>query len=408
MALEETFIPEDYTNNNSQLVQARVPLEEAQHAFNSYDANGRVPIVIIPARLNRIQNQLVGLGLALLLVGIFGGAIAPTLALPLTAIGLIGGLTLLILGVYRAFIVRIPEGVMALLSRGGRYIKTVSSGTHILAPWVVVSHLVTRREIPFDVPAVALPTSDDVRATVDFIITFRINQPYEFVYNISADDFDHVLLAICQERLRAVVREITSLEVTDLVRRDFQDLRERLDQDVAPYGVQVQRVAVTFAQPPEDFLASQEARQLASLRREEQEQRQSLALRTLEDNEDLALRRLRAEVARDKESLQILIQKAAIQKEIVALEAQAEELRLQKLEERFKAYPLAAQFELERLRLEVAQALAGNSRAFLQVGQADDIPTAFVARDLLNYERLRTLINPDLEPEPDAKADSPA
>ena len=61
-----------------------------------------------------------------------------------------------------------------------------------------------------------------------------------------------------------------------------------------------------------------------------------------------------------------------------------------------------------RLRLEVAQALAGNSRAFLQVGQADDIPTAFVARDLLNYERLRTLINPDLEPEPDAKADSPA
>lgn len=375
----------------TQLIQASVPLEDARRAFNTRDTNGRVPIIIIPTRLNRIQNQLVALGGILLLIGIFGGIIFPNLITLITPLGLIGGITCLILGVSGAFIVRIPEGVAALLSRGGRYTKTIQSGPHILAPWLVVSHLVTRREVPFDVPAIDLPTKDDVRATVDFMLTFRIIEPYDFVYNIANNDFDQVLLAICQERLRAVVREITAVEVHDLVRRDLTSLRDKLNEDVAPYGVQIRRVGVTFAQPPQEFIQSQEARQLASLRREEQIQRQFLALRTLEDEEELALRRLKAEVNREKEALQVLIQKATTQRELVELEADAEELRLERLQERFEAYPLAAQFELERMRLEVAQALAGNTRAFLQVGNADEIPEAFIARDLLNYERLKAL-----------------
>ncbi len=47
--------PEEY----SQLYQARVPLDEAGDAFNTRDASGRIPIVIIPKRLNRIQNGMV-------------------------------------------------------------------------------------------------------------------------------------------------------------------------------------------------------------------------------------------------------------------------------------------------------------------------------------------------------------
>jgi regulator of protease activity HflC (stomatin/prohibitin superfamily) len=384
------------SNSSTQLIQARVPLEDASEAFNTRDANGRAPIVIIPERLNRIQNPIVAAGGICLGIALFAILFLPSLAPTVVPLGIVVGLLLIILGVYRSFIVRIPEGVTALLSMGGRYIKTINSGPHIVAPWVVVSHLVTRREIPFDVPAESLPTKDDVRATVDFIVTFRIVEAYNFVYSISADDFDHVLLATCEERLRGVVREIDSTEVHDLVRHDFAELKEKINSDVARYGVEIQRVGVTFAQPPQDFLLSQEARQLAHLRQEEQIQRQALALRQVEDEEELALRRLQAEVRREKEALQVLMQKAEAQRLLVEFESYAEELRLQKLQERFNAYPLAAQFELERMRLDVARALAGNTRAFLQISRADDIPDAFISNSLLNYERLRALV--DSEP----------
>ena len=51
----------------TQLSQVQVPLEKASEVFSQRDASGRMPIVIIPVRLNRIRNEVVGLGL---LVGV--------------------------------------------------------------------------------------------------------------------------------------------------------------------------------------------------------------------------------------------------------------------------------------------------------------------------------------------------
>ncbi|MCA9875203.1 MAG: hypothetical protein KC441_16145, partial [Anaerolineales bacterium] len=142
----------------SQLTQIRVPLAEAGEAFTMRDASGKIPIILVPAQPNRVRNELVLTALIIIFGGvalglIFDRAVLISLALPI-------GLLLLVLGVYRAFIVRIPEGAKALLTRGGRYVRTVGAGTHLLAPWYVISHLVTEREIPFDVPVVNSPTKD--------------------------------------------------------------------------------------------------------------------------------------------------------------------------------------------------------------------------------------------------------
>jgi regulator of protease activity HflC (stomatin/prohibitin superfamily) len=250
-------------------------------------------------------------------------------------------------------------------------------------PWVFVSHLVSRREIPFNVPVVEAPTKDNVRVGVDILSTFQITDPYHFVYIISAADFDEVFQPAAQDGLRSMIRGMTSVEVVDLKRAELSTLLNILNADVEVYGVNVTKVNVTYAMPPDDFMHSLEGRQLAIIRRAEQQERQALALQRQQDGNVLAREEVIAEVKREQERLQVLIQKAETQRKVLKLEAEAEGLRLSEMEARLQANPKAAQFELEMARLAVAQALAGNTRAVLQIGSADDVVRSFVLRDLI-------------------------
>src|SRR3712207_8510835 len=107
------------------------------------------------------------------------------------------------------------------------------------------------------------PTRDNVRAAVDCNITFAIQDPYTFVYRISPDGFDSVFQAACQDALRSMVRQVTSDQVYDLASAETAGLREALNTDIAQYGAIITKVNITDARPPSEFLASQEARQLA-------------------------------------------------------------------------------------------------------------------------------------------------
>ncbi|MCA9992815.1 MAG: SPFH domain-containing protein [Ardenticatenaceae bacterium] len=365
----------------AQLTQIRVPLEDAAMAFTTRDENGKLPIILIPTQAFRIRNELVIMALSLLVGGVVLGILLRQPSL-ITLAFLIGPI-LLILGIYRAFLVRIPEGAKALLTRGGRFVRTVEPGLHILPPWIIVSHLVTQREIPFDVPVVEAPTSDDVRANIDTLFTFHIYDPYQFVFNISANDFDQVLQAVCQDTLRAFTRTITSHQVMDLRDANINHILESLNMDMATYGVKVMKIKVTFAQPPIEFMRSQEMRQLAILQQAEQQEAQALAIRRQKDEDALSFQRILAQVEREKEILRITLQKAEMRRLVEEMEAETEEFRLARKERRINKYPQAWAWERELARLEVARSLAGNTRAMLQLGDANDITRAFLVRDIL-------------------------
>ncbi len=370
------------TTEYGQLTQARVPLEDAAEAFSTKDASGRIPIVLVPQHMNRIRNDIVLAAVAILVGGIATGMLINNATVITLAVVL--GIILIILGVYRSFIVRVPEGVNGLLTKGGKYIRTVESGTHFVPPWIPVSHLVTRRRIPFDVPVVEAPTKDNVRANLDILLTFQIADPYKFVYNISADDFDQVFQAACQDGLRKKLRKIKSDVISDLGDPDMGELLEELGENISPYGVEITKLSITYSQPPADFMHIKESLKLVKLQQSEQEEKQLLALRQLDDLEALEQRKVIASVERRREELKSRSQRSEARKEVVKLEADAEELRLKKLEERLERYPKATAFELELKRLEVARALAGNTRALLQVGKADDIARAFIMKDIMS------------------------
>ncbi|HYX49863.1 MAG TPA: SPFH domain-containing protein, partial [Ktedonobacteraceae bacterium] len=296
------------------------------------------------------------------------------------------GLIFLVLAFFRSFLVRIPEGAYGLLQQRGKYLRTIESGTHILPPWIIVSHVVTRRIIPFEVPVNEAPTQDNVRSNLQVLVTFSISDPYRFVYRISASDFDQVFQAACQNALRSMVRQVSSDEVNGLTRQDTHALQETLSTAAESYGIHIEHVNIVYAQPPADFMRSQEARQLALLQQEEQAEQQALALRKQTDEETLARQAVIARIEREREALQLQLQQAGIRKQMVELEAQAEELRLARLQERLEKYRQAAEWDWAAEQLEVARGLASNTHAVVQVGNgsASDIARAFLLHDSIH------------------------
>ena len=342
-----------------QLTQVRVPLDEAGDAFGVPDASGRLPIVILPSAPYRIRNSLV-------IAGVVAAIIGAILDLQFVVRGglLIAGILLVVLGVFRAFLVPVPEGSRAILLKRGRIDRTIGPGNHIIPPWIAVSHLVTTREIPFDVPVTEVPTQEGLRVSIEVLLTFGIVRPEQFVYAISAPDFDQVCQAAGQDALRMLIRGTTAEHVLDLAGSESAQLAETTGAALSAYGVEVVRVVILRIRPPDEFIRSMEGRRIAAVQREEEVERHALEQRRQADRE--ALERQRVEARR----------------ELIELEAANEALRLERLQERLANFPEAARFDLETARLDVARALAGNTRAMLQVGAGGDIASALVMRDL--------------------------
>jgi hypothetical protein len=116
--------------------------------------------------------------------------------------------------------------------------------------------------------------------------------------------------------------------------------------------------------PPAEFMASREARRLAILQRAEESERHALEL-------------LRQADAAELERERIAARRAAIE-----LEAANEVERLVRLEDRLRDYPNAVHWDVESQRLEVARALAGNTRAMVQVGPGSDVAASLLMHTL--------------------------
>src|SRR3954468_2553652 len=98
-----------------QLIQLRVPLDQAADAFAQPDNQGRTPIVVMPLTPSRVQRELLMIGAAVVALGflftifISVSALSPWLIL--------AGLALSVVGVWQAFWLTVPEGTTALLTK---------------------------------------------------------------------------------------------------------------------------------------------------------------------------------------------------------------------------------------------------------------------------------------------------
>jgi regulator of protease activity HflC (stomatin/prohibitin superfamily) len=339
----------------TQLTQVRVPLRDAAEALATPDASGRPPIVVQPVQALRIRTELV-IGVVVALVA----GLLLDVPIALRAGIVLLGVVAAVIGVFRSFFVGVPEGSQAVLLSRGKFYRTLSPGNHVVPPWIIVSHLVTTRETPFIAPATEVPTRDDVRTNLGILLTFRVAAPERFVFNITVPDFDHVCQASCQDAVRLLVRSKSSEEVLDLRDEDAEQLRTAIGATLVQYGAEVARVVITDVRPPAEFVASRESRRLAAVQRAEEQERHALELLRLADLDEQDRQRIRQ------------------RRTAIELEAENELARLVRLDARIRDYPTAMRWDTESRRLDVAEALATNTRAMVQVGPGVDVATSLL------------------------------
>lgn len=88
--------------------------------------------------------------------------------------------------------------------------------------------------------------------------------------------------------------------------------------------------------------------------------------------------------SRAREAQQAELQQAEIKVRVAELAAEADQLRLARLEDQLQRYPHAASWEWADTQLNVARALAGNSRVVLQLGEPGDLARLLTLRDIAN------------------------
>jgi regulator of protease activity HflC (stomatin/prohibitin superfamily) len=361
-----------------QLTQKRVALRRAAEAFASPDDAGRYPIIVLIKSGGRFQTEV-------LLVA--GAVAAAAVLLPLgpilTIVGLVLAVALLIGGSARAVLLPVPEGTQAVMVQAGRYFRTSGPGVQSVPPTVIVSHLVTSREIPFGAVVRAATTGDDVRVDIEILFTFRIADPHKFVFNTTAPDFDAVCQGAAQSAVRRLVRGIGSEAVLDLAKGESDDLRSTINATLEPYGTEVTRVLVVRVDAPPEFMVTREGRRLAMLQTGEQAERATYDLAVQANRDAVARAELEARFARAADEARLA---AEVDRLKVELEAEREAIRLARLEERLAASPHAARWDWETERLRVARALARNNRAMLQLGGSADIADALVTRAFMDRE----------------------
>ena len=283
-----------------QLTQERVSLRRAAEVFATPDEAGRYPIIVLIKQGGRFST-----GLLLIAAGIAAGVILAPLPPLLTLAGLVATVAFLLAGSARAVLVPVPEGTKAVLAERGKFLRVAGPGVQRVSPTVVVTHIVTSREIPFGTFVRGAPTADDVRIDAEILFTFRIEEPGQFVYNTTAPDFD----AVCQGAAQTVVREVTrtlrSEQILDVAGTESDVLREALTASAGalrrPRGP---RVVVRVDAPP-DLMATREARRLPILRTSGRSSRPASSRRVQADRDALARQEAQARVERAKEQAEL-------------------------------------------------------------------------------------------------------
>ena len=365
-----------------QIVEVNATPLDAAEALERPDAYGRVPVVV------RIQRQPpIRIELIVIAIGLAASGLLLPLVAALRAVIIVGAVLFLIVGIISRLFLRVPPGAVGLVVKAGRVSDTLDPGIHLVRPNVALTHLVTTREIAFDVPVSEVRSADGIAVTVDLLLTLGITDPLKLAYTITSSDLDQLVHASTQEAVRTLIRGTEALDALDLDTSAAARLRDTIDAKLTPYGIEVRAVAFTRVALPSQLMASVEARRLAAVQLVEEEQNFALEQRRIRDRASLQSQEAEARVA------------------AIEFEAAGESVRLARLEARLAANPRAATYDLETSRLRVAQQLAGNSRAVVQVGGSRLLADLLVAQEAASEPAQQPAVTAAAAPPPPAAAE---
>ncbi len=144
----------------------------------------------------------------------------------------------------------VPEYQRLVVFRLGRAIKVAGPGLVFLIPFIDKGVVVDLREQYIEVERQTCITKDNAPVDIDFLIYFKVIDPFKSVLEVR--DFRGAAIGLATTTLRAVVGDIDLDHV--LAQREYinEVLREKLDEVTARWGVKITAVEIREILPPRE------------------------------------------------------------------------------------------------------------------------------------------------------------
>jgi len=162
---------------------------------------------------------------------------------------------LFVLGIFLVFIFLIGIRIIrprekGLIERLGKYKKTASQGFHWIIPVIDKMIKVDITENMVDVEPQKIITKDDLNATVDAVVYFRVIDPMKSIYK--AQNYRAQITSLARTTLRDIIGKMTLTEANS--KRDTLNaiLEQELDKQTDAWGIDVIRVELQRIEPPPD------------------------------------------------------------------------------------------------------------------------------------------------------------
>jgi len=169
-----------------------------------------------------------------------------------TNIGFIGWIILIILiiWIFSMGIRIIRPRQKGLIERLGKFKRTADQGFHWIIPIIDRMIKVDITENMVDVEPQKIITKDDLNATVDAVVYFRVIDPAKAIYK--AQNYRAQITSLARTTLRDIIGKMTLTEANS--KRDTLNaiLEQELDKQTDAWGIDVIRVELQRIEPPPD------------------------------------------------------------------------------------------------------------------------------------------------------------
>ena len=137
-----------------------------------------------------------------------------------------------------------------LIERLGKYKRTADQGFHWIIPVIDKMIKVDITENMVDVEPQKIITKDDLNATVDAVVYFRVVDPMKAIYK--AQNYRAQITSLARTTLRDIIGKMTLTEANS--KRDTLNaiLEQELDRQTDAWGIDVIRVELQRIEPPDD------------------------------------------------------------------------------------------------------------------------------------------------------------
>jgi len=185
--------------------------------------------------------------------------------------------TVIILAVLAFFIfitilktaVVVPNQVVYVIERLGKYSRTLGAGFHILVPFIDrVAYRHILKEQAVDVPPQNCITKDNISVEIDGILYMRVIDPVKASYGIM--DYRFAIIQLAQTTMRSEIGKI-ELDRTFESRENVNiSIVNSIDEASAPWGIKLTRYEIKNIEPPQTIREAMEKQMRAERVKREQ------------------------------------------------------------------------------------------------------------------------------------------